>query len=285
MSLSRTTRKSYYFHEPSKPNANQLTNMRVSKCQQDLCYILMNLTSSNSSFVFGRFRCIHCLRQMVAAETELLIPCALSLWFEWSACSTPCGVSGIQTSFRHRTTDDTTHTFFNSRSFVGFFLIMAVKTLKNPYRLETVTFKLSSKGKEGKENQNTKKSYVFSGFGNGFSRGWERKSITGGFAAGRFWPCTRKVSPVGKDLVKNWEFCLLKITPIVYFFSVSVHFRSFQRYFSPVNDTSHLWAIELNTRSEIPYIRAPKYYYRYLADWKLKLSFSPGSIKVCFQAS
>lgn len=44
MSLSRTTWKWFYFHAPSKSNDNQLTNMRVSKCQQDFYYILMNLT-------------------------------------------------------------------------------------------------------------------------------------------------------------------------------------------------------------------------------------------------
>ena len=30
------------------------------------------------------------------------VNCQLSSWSEWSSCSTPCGVSGIQTSFRHR---------------------------------------------------------------------------------------------------------------------------------------------------------------------------------------
>ena len=46
-------------------------------------------------------------------------------------------------------------------------------------------------------------------------------------------------------------------TELSYFCSVSTHFRSFQRYFSLVNDTFHLWAIELNARREIPYLRAP----------------------------
>ena len=48
----------------------------------------------------------------------------------------------------------------------------------------------------GKENQNKKSrtgSYVFSGFGNGISRGWERKSTTNRFATGRFWLCTWKI--------------------------------------------------------------------------------------------
>ena len=55
-----------------------------------------------------------------------------------------------------------------------FFRIIATKTLKNPYHLQTVTFKFL----EGEENQNTErktKSCVFSGFGNGISRGSEQK--------------------------------------------------------------------------------------------------------------
>ena len=35
--------------------------------------------------------------------------------------------------------------------------------------------------------------YVFSGFGNGISRCWERKSTTEILATGRFWPCTWKI--------------------------------------------------------------------------------------------
>ena len=55
---------------------------------------------------------------------------------------------------------------------------------------------------KGKENKNAKiktESYVFSGFGNGISRGWERKSTFGRFATDWFWPCTWKISFVGKD--------------------------------------------------------------------------------------
>ena len=44
-----------------------------------------------------------------------------------------------------------------------------------------------------------------------FSRGSERKSTTGRFATGRFWPCIR-------------QFCILKIMPMVCFCSVPTHF-------------------------------------------------------------
>ena len=79
---------------------------------------------------------------------------------------------------------------------------------------------------EREENQNTKwktETHVFSGFGNGISRGWERKSTTGRFATGRFWPGTWMISSVGKDQFDNWEFCILKIRPIVCFCSDTTH--------------------------------------------------------------
>ena len=93
---------------------------------------------------------------------------------------------------------------------------------------------------EGEGNQNTKgktERYVISGFGNGISRGWERKSTIVRFATGRFWPCTWKTS-FGKDQFNNWEFFILKVRLIVCFFSdsthvfilsVSTHFKSFMR--------------------------------------------------------
>ena len=68
--------------------------------------------------------------------------------------------------------------------------------------------------------QNTKwktESYVFSGFSNGISRGWERKSTTGRFAIGRLWPFTWMISSAGKDQFNTWEFCILKIRPIGFF--------------------------------------------------------------------
>ena len=60
-------------------------------------------------------------------------------------------------------------------------------------------------------------SYVSSGFGDGISRGLERSWMNVRFATDRFWPFTRKTSSVGKDKVIRWEFCKLKITPIVIF--------------------------------------------------------------------
>ena len=72
---------------------------------------------------------------------------------------------------------------------------------------------------EGKENQYTKRKtemYVFSGFGNSISRGWERKSATGKFATGPFGRYL-KDSSFGKDNVDEREYCALKVTSIIVF--------------------------------------------------------------------
>ena len=151
MSLSRTTRKSYYFHEPSKPNANQLTNMRVSKCQQDLYYILMNLTRRvvNNWAIIIRASSLEGFVAYIVWDKWL--PPRLSCWFRAYL------VSGLSEALaqplveyqeyrRVFVTEQlmTRHTQFSIQGHLSdFFLIMAVKTLKNPYRLETVTFKLS----------------------------------------------------------------------------------------------------------------------------------------------
>ena len=95
--------------------------------------------------------------------------------------------------------------------------IKAAKTLK---KFISLTDSAVHTFLEGKENQNKKRkteSYVFSGFGNCISRGWERKSTTERFTTDRFWLCTWKISSVGKDKVNNWEFCKLKIMAIVVF--------------------------------------------------------------------
>ena len=67
--------------------------------------------------------------------------------------------------------------------------------------------------------QNTKRKtegYEFSGFGNGISRSWERKLKTGGFATGRLWPFTKKISSVAKDQFNSWKFSVLKIRPFIF---------------------------------------------------------------------
>ena len=151
MSLSRTTRKSYYFHEPSKPNANQLTNMRVSKCQQDLCYILMNLTRRVVNNWAIRIRASSLKGFVAYIVWDKWLPPRLSCWFRAYL------VSGLSEALAQPLVEYqeyrpifvaeqlmTRHTLFSIQGHLSdFFLIMAVKTLKNPYRLETVTFKLS----------------------------------------------------------------------------------------------------------------------------------------------
>ena len=77
------------------------------------------------------------------------------------------------------------------------------------------------------ENQNAKRkteSYVFSDFYTGISRGWEWKSTTGIFATGRFWPWTWKISSVAKDKVGNWEFCVLKLGPLLFLYLFNAFF-------------------------------------------------------------
>ena len=82
----------------------------------------------------------------------------------------------------------------------------------------------STRGRKPKYGKKNRKLFEFSGFGNGISRGWERKPTTERFTTGRFWPYTWKISSVGRDQFNNWQFCILKITPIVYFCIVSMHF-------------------------------------------------------------
>ena len=108
-------------------------------------------------------------------------------------------------------------TIFNPRSFVGIFSNYGCwnteKTV-SPTDSDVQTFL------EGEENQYTKtktESYVFGGFGNGISRGWERKLTNSRFATGRFCPFTWKISFVGKGKVNKREFCKLKITLNVVF--------------------------------------------------------------------
>ena len=77
------------------------------------------------------------------------------------------------------------------------------------------------------ENQNKKRkteSYVFSDFYTGISRGWEWKSTTGIFTTGRFWPWTWKISFVAEDKVGNWEFCVLKLGPLLFLYWFNAFF-------------------------------------------------------------
>ena len=116
-------------------------------------------------------------------------------------------------------------TILNPRSFVRIF--SDYFCLKSEIFVSTLTESDVQTFLEREENQKKTKrkteSYVFSGFGNGISRGWERKLTTGRFATGRFWPVTWMISSVGKDQFNNWKFCILKIRPIVCFCSDSTH--------------------------------------------------------------
>ena len=83
-----------------------------------------------------------------------------------------------------------------------------------------------SKFLEAEVKQNTKtktESYVLD-LSNGISCGWKRKSTTGRFATGRFWPCTWKYSFVDKEKVNAWEFCKKSVTPIISLCDGSTHF-------------------------------------------------------------
>ena len=69
-------------------------------------------------------------------------------------------------------------------------------------------------------------SYVISGFGDGISRGWGRKSTNGRFATSRFLSCTLRNSFVGKEKKINGNFVYWKLLPYV------VVFIAIQRLFS-----------------------------------------------------
>ena len=93
-------------------------------------------------------------------------------------------------------------TILNPRSFVRIF--SDYFCLKTEIFVSTLTESDVQTFLEREESQKKKtkrktESYVFSGFGNGISRGWKRKSTTGRFATGRFWSGTWMISSVGKD--------------------------------------------------------------------------------------
>ena len=128
--------------------------------------------------------------------------------------------------------------------------IMVAKTLKKSVSLtdnEVQTFL------EGEENQYTKRkteSYVFSGFGDSISLGWEWGSTTGRFATNRFWSSTWKTSSVGKDKVNKWEFCKLKITTIeVFVIMMQRIFSSWE--FAPTHSTIVIRGLSIHSFSFI----------------------------------
>ena len=131
-------------------------------------------------------------------------------WYSQSAADTSLAFGATRSGWWMNTK---AFTILNAGCLSELSRIMAAKTLKNPYRWQTVRFKLSLKGKK----TNIKTYYVFSGFVVSISFGWEWKSTTGRFAISRFWLFTWKTSSVGKDNVSKWEFCKLKITTIVVF--------------------------------------------------------------------
>ena len=81
----------------------------------------------------------------------------------------------------------------------------------------------------------------YSGFGNGIFRGSERKSTSGRFATSRVWLCTWINFGSRQGKVNNWEFCKLKVTPIVCFFNDSTHFSSWA--LSPTHFTTFFLSI------------------------------------------
>ena len=163
-------------------------------------------------------------------------------------------------------------TILNTSCLSEFSRIIAAKTLKKAVSLKNNDVQTFLEGVEDQYSKRKTESCVFSGFGVSISDGWEWKSTTGRFASSRFWPFTWKTSSVGKDEVIKWEFCKLKITTIVVFV-IRIQ-RPFVDSFICIHsrvqiDVSlvrcvHSWTIELNTRREIPYLRAPMYYSLYL---------------------
>ena len=107
---------------------------------------------------------------------------------------------------------------FNTWSFVGIFsdYMWRLKTLKNPYHLQKVKFKLSKKRKKTslrKKNRELRIQWLWLRH---FSR-LRTKIDNWKICHKPIWPFTWKISSVGKDKVNEWEFCELKITPIAVF--------------------------------------------------------------------
>ena len=260
---------------------NKLTNKWKLSCKVR-CYTRISSPEKSRKNTWKNTIFFH-----VISWKRLISP--ISCWYVFALCATPSGWWMNSKAF----------TILNRKSFFGIFSDCSFKKImKNPYRLPTVTFI------EGEENQNTKRkteSYVFSGFDNGISRGWERQSTTGRFAAGLFWPCTWKISSVGKDQLNNWEFWAhlktwvespQKKTHVFTFqcanalydfysglwilsFSFKSNFFVSKGLLCLHDKQNNIWLLEDMkflfscstrhlTRREIPYLRAPMYYSPYI---------------------
>ena len=117
------------------------------------------------------------------------------------------------------------YTIPNPRSFVG---------IKH-WKIRISSRQWRSRGRKPKWKKEKTESYVFSSFDNGISRGWERKLSARRFATSRFWPCTWKISSVGKDQVHIREFCVMKVPPIIVSVAIQRIFSSWalpSRYFA-----------------------------------------------------
>ena len=104
-------------------------------------------------------------------------------------------------------------TILNPKSFFGSFADFGCWNTEKSVSLRDGDVQTFLKRKENQKMERKTESYVFSGFDNGISRSWERKSTTGRFATGRFWPCTWKISSAHKDqtnnlYIKNYAHCL-----------------------------------------------------------------------------
>ena len=117
-------------------------------------------------------------------------------------------------------------TILNPWLFVRIFSDYGCLNTEKSVSLTDIDFQSFVEAVEKPKYEEKTESYEFSYFDNGISRGRERISTTGRFATGRFWLCPWKTSSFGKDWLNNWEFCILKITPIVKFVVIQRIFSS-----------------------------------------------------------
>ena len=132
-------------------------------------------------------------------------------------------------------------TILNPRSPVRCFRIMAAKNTEKSVSLADSDVQTFVKGKE---NQNTKRkteSYVINGFGNGISRGWQRKSTTKRFATGRFWPCTNSITE---------NFVYWKVGPLFVFVVIQHMFSSWVR---QRTNTIFIWGLSFKWLKKVDF--------------------------------